>query len=83
MKLNECTKGLLLKTKSGELVEVQTVQFNRLKAKVLFPLSKTPVFKEYGADLVAVMQEASPELVAKYEKAVADRRAKGKGKNSR
>lgn len=83
MKLNECTPGKLLKTKSGELIEVQGVQYNRMKAKVLFPLGKTTLIKEYGADLVSVMQEASPELIAKYEKAVAERRAKGKGKNFR
>lgn len=80
MKLTECSPGKLLKTKNNELIEVQQVQYNRMRAKILFPLTKAPVTKEYGADLVNLMQEPSPELLAKYETAAAERRARGKKK---
>jgi len=83
MKLNECVKGMLLKTKNNELIEVQSVQYNRMTAKILFPLGKAPTSREYGSDLVNFMQVPSPELLAKYEAALTERRARGKGKNQR
>ncbi len=78
MRLDECEPGRRLKTRNNELIQVQKVEYNRMRAQILYPLSKTPVWKEYGADLVGVMQDPSPELLKKYEDAVAERRSKGK-----
>jgi predicted transcriptional regulator len=80
MKLSECSPKMLLKTKSNQLIEVQSIQFNRMKAKVLYPLSKTPEYKEYSEEMVGFMQQPSPELMNKYEKALTERRSKGKKK---
>lgn len=50
------------------------MKYNRMRARVLFPLQPRTTFREYGQDMVALMSEPKESLLAKYEQAIARRR---------
>lgn len=68
--IGECVRGLLLCSPRGELIEVRRVKYNRMRAKVLFPVSAPPVFREYGPDMVQLLTEPSPALMRRYRATV-------------
>lgn len=74
--MDELETGQLLGTPRGEILKVQSVAYRRLRAQIVYPLQKAPVFREYGADMVALMGPPKPALMTKYEDALARRRRK-------
>ena len=81
MRINELAPGQLLASPKGEILKVQSVQFKRLKAQIVYPLQKQTTFREYGEDMVTQMREPGEALLAKYEKALESRKKKKQAKS--
>jgi hypothetical protein len=71
---DDISPGQILATPRGELLKVRGIQYNRLRAQVVYPLQKRVTIREFGMDAVALMTEPSSALLAKYESALESRR---------
>lgn len=76
MELKACVVGEILATPRGELLEICSVKYNRMRARVLYPIPDLPTYREYGADMVYLMDPPHPTLLAKYEEAKRKHRKK-------